>query len=169
MATMADIYRALNAMRDEGIVENFAIGGGMAALFYAETTATFDVDVFVMIPHVGLLIDLSRIYDWARERGYKVENEYLMIHGVPVQILVAGAGLESEAVQTAQRLDYDGVPVPVIKPEYLILLYLKAGSAKRRGRAADLLETGVDENMVSQLAARFELAPQWEKVKSDGA
>jgi hypothetical protein len=168
MATMADVYRALNAMRDEGIVDNFAIGGGMAALFYAETTATFDVDVFVMIPHVGLLIDLSRIYDWARGRGYKIENEYLMIHGVPVQILVAGGELQSEAVQTAQQLDYDGVPVPVMKPEYLILLYLQAGSAKRRGRAADLKDAGIDEALVSQLATRFELASQWNRVKSDG-
>ena len=35
MAAIADVYRALNAIQNEGIVEKYAVGGGMAALFYA--------------------------------------------------------------------------------------------------------------------------------------
>src|SRR5690606_9805850 len=109
--------------------EKYAVCGGTAALFYAETTATFDIDLFVLIPQSGLLIDLSHIYQWAKLRGYAVEQEYLIIHGVPVQILVAGAGLEEEAVRTAAIIDYDGVSVTVVRPEFLVLLYLKAGGS----------------------------------------
>lgn len=165
---MADVYRALKAMQDEGIVEKYAIGGGMAALFYAETTATFDIDVFVLIAESGLLVDLSHIYDWARGRGYRIENEYLMVHDVPVQILVAGDGLQREAVETANLLDYDGVLVPVMKPEFLVLLYLAAGSSKRRGRASDLLEAGADAKRIEELATRFGLQAQWQRVKPEG-
>lgn len=167
MPTVADVYRALNAMQEEGIVEKYAVGGGMAALFYAETTRTYDIDIFVLIEQQGLLVDLSRIYNWSRGQGHGVEQEYLMIYGVPVQILVAGEGLESEAVQTSQMLDYDGVPVPVIRPEFLILLYLRAGSAKRRVRAADLVETGVDIEQVTRLAKHYNLQKEWEAISSD--
>jgi len=164
MASMADVYRALNALRDEGIVENYAIGDGMAALFYAQTTATFDIDIFVLLPPSGLLIDLGPIYHWARARGYNIENEYLRVHGVPVQVLVAGAELEKEAVRHARILDYDGVPVPVAPPEHLVLMYLNAGGAKRRGRAFDLLECGAaDAVRISALSQRFGLQALWQK------
>lgn len=169
MATVGDVYRVLNAMQEGGIVERYAVGEGMAALFYTETTRTYDIDIFVVIQQQGMLVDLSPIYDWARTRGYGVEREYLMIHGVPVQILVAGGGLENEAVQNAQNLDYDGVPVPVIKPEYLILLYLRAGGAKRRGRVADLIEAGADSAEITRLAMCFDLEHEWQAVRSNGA
>ncbi|HVF09915.1 MAG TPA: hypothetical protein VNA16_03885 [Abditibacteriaceae bacterium] len=167
MASVADVYRALNALRDEGVVEQYAICGGTAALFYAETTATFDIDIFVLIEQSGLLVDLSRIYQWARDRGYGIEQEYLIVHGVPVQILVAGGGLETEAVRTANLLDYDGVLVPVVKPEFLVLLYLRAGGAKRRGRAFDLLEAGADRHLVAALAARYDLDALWQQYGGD--
>lgn len=168
MASMADVYRALNAMRDEGIVENYAVCGGTAALFYAQTTATFDIDIFVLLQQHSVLIDLGPIYNWARARGYEIENEYLRVHGVPVQVLVAGEGLEKAAVQEARLLDYDGVPVPVAPPEHLVLMYLQAGGAKRRGRAFDLLEVGAaDTERVSALAQRFDLQKLWQKWKDD--
>lgn len=169
MPTIADVYRALNAMQTEGVIEKYAVCGGTAALFYAETTATFDIDLFVLIPQSGLLIDLSRIYNWARERGYAVEQEYLLMHGVPVQILVAGEGLEAEAVRGAELIDYDGVAVPVVAPEFLVLLNLRAGGSKRRGRAFDLIEAGADKSRIEELAIRFNLQAEWQRMaNSDG-
>lgn len=98
-----------------------------------------------------------------RARGYDIENEYLRVHGVPVQVLVAGAELEEEAVRHARILDYDGVPVPVAPPEHLVLMYLDAGGAKRRGRAFDLLECGAaDALRVSTLAQQFNLYALWQ-------
>ena len=168
MPTVADVYHALNAMEAEGVVEKYAVCGGTAALFYAETTATFDIDLFVLIPHSGLLIDLSNIYRWAKQRGYAVEQEYLIIYGVPVQILVAGAGLEEEAVRTAATIDYDGVSVSVVQPEFLVLLYAKAGGSKRRARALDLLENGADQQQIEELASRFNLQAEWQRIKGHG-
>jgi len=168
MASMADVYRALNALKEEGVVQDYAICGGTAALFYAQTTATFDIDIFVLLQQRGVLIDLGPIYDWARARGYEIENEYLHVYGVPVQVLVAGEGLEESAVQNARLLDYDGVSVPVAPPEHLVLMYLRAGGAKRRGRAFDLLEAeATNAARVSALAQQFDLQELWQKWKDD--
>lgn len=162
MPTLADVYRAINSLHAEGLVENYAIGGGMAALFYAETTRTFDIDVFAVIPQSGLLVDLSAIYDWARNRGCEVRDEYIVMHGVPTQILAARAGLATEAVETANVLDYDGVPVRVMKPEYLVALYLETGGEKRRGRAHDLVaEDSLDRAALQTLLLRFNLGEKW--------
>ena len=111
MATLADVYRTIELMKTEGVVEDYALGGGMAALFYAETTPTFDVDVFVIIPQEGLLVDLAPIYRWAQNQGFEVRDEYLVLHSVPVQILVANSGLETEAIKNAKPITYEGVNI----------------------------------------------------------
>jgi hypothetical protein len=50
--------------------------------------------------------------------------------------------LADEAVRSAARLEYEGVPVRVVLPEYLIALYLEpaARTPRRRERAALLME-----------------------------
>ncbi len=168
MPTIADVYRALNAMAEEKVVEKYAVCGGTAALFYAETLRTYDIDIFVLMEQRGLLVDIGSIYRWARHRGYKVHQEHLLIHTVPVQIIDAGAGLELDAVRTANFLDYDGVSVPVVKPEYLALLYAKAGGRHRMTRALDLLENGsINENLLGQIAEKHNLEAVWRKIQRE--
>lgn len=55
---------------------------------------------------------------------------------------------------------YDGVPVRVMKPEYLIALYREesARTRKRLARVEALLEEGtVDESKLKSLVTRFKL------------
>lgn len=40
----------LAGAREEGVVLDYAVGGAMAVLFYAEPTRTYDVDVFALLP-----------------------------------------------------------------------------------------------------------------------
>ena len=57
-------------------------------------------------------------------------------------------------------MDYAGVPVRVIKPEYLVALYLEesARTRKRLERVETLLEAGtVDEGKLKSLLDRFKL------------
>ncbi len=165
MATIADVYRALNAMVEQEIVERYAVCGATAALFYTETLRTYDIDVFVVLEQKGLLVDISPIYNWARGRGYEVRGEHIVIHGVPVQVLDGSAGLELEAVHSAQSLDYDGVPVPVVKPEYLVLLYARAASRQRTARALDLLDLiSTDEDKIGEIARQHGLQLQWKNL-----
>lgn len=168
MPTIADVYRALNALVEEKVVERYAVCGGTAALFYdTETLRTYDIDIFVFFPQIGFLVDLSAIYTWARNRGYGIDAEHLLIYNVPVQILVAGAGLELEALEAANVLDYDSVPVPVVKPEFLVLLYTKVGGRNRIRRALDLLDLGLDEALISELVEKHNLQAAWEKLQKE--
>jgi len=44
---MKAVFQLLNAMVHDGEVQNYAIGGAIAAVFYVEPFATQDIDVFV--------------------------------------------------------------------------------------------------------------------------
>jgi hypothetical protein len=165
VASLAEVFRILNEVRDEGIVTDYAIGGAMAVLFYAEPTRTYDLDVFVLLPPGGSpLAQLSPIYDWAEKRGYPTDAEHLIIHGVPVQFLPAYNDLVEEAVRTARALDYEDVPVRVIAPEYLAALALQAGGVKRRERIAQLLEAEViNRDQLADLLSRHDLDETWQR------
>ena len=42
----ADVLRAANELVANGVIADYAIGGAMAAIFYVEPFATFDIDLF---------------------------------------------------------------------------------------------------------------------------
>lgn len=162
---MEEFSRALAAIRnlkDEGIVQEYAIGGAMAFAFWSEPTPTFDLDVFVLFPTAGMLVDLGPIYAWARTHGYSEEAEHIVISGVPVQLIPAHSELAKEAIAMAAELDYAGESVRVITPEYLIALALEpsARTRKRLVRVAALLEEGnVDRVLLSDILERYQLQP----------
>jgi len=60
-----------------------------------------------------------------------------------VQFLPSHSVLADEAIERAATLEYEGVPVRVVRPEYLAALYLEPGARtlKRRERAAALRES----------------------------
>ena len=160
MSALAQVFAALNQMRDEGVVEQYALGGATAILFYAEPTRTYDVDVFVLIAgrHDDALVSLSPVYEWASANGFDVDAEHLLVHGVPVQILPAWSSLVVEAIGSARIHDYDGVMVRVVDPESLAALALQAGGARRRERAWQLVESGaVDRARLRDLVARHHI------------
>jgi len=139
----ADALRAVNALKAEGVIDDYAVAGAMAIVFWAEPVPTFDLDVLVLLPRQeGVLISLDDIYRWAGSRGYAAQEEHVIVEGLPVQFVPAPDALALETISAAAELDYDGVPVRVARPEYLIALYLQPGArtAKRRERAAMLLE-----------------------------
>ena len=144
MASLADVFREINALVTDGVIDEYAIGGATAVLFYAEPTRTYDVDVFVMLPvssHQSLA-PVSGLYETARRRGFPIDAEHILIHGVPVQFLPAHNALAAAAIRTARTFDYEGVAVRVIGPEHLVALALQAGGGRRRERAWLLLESG---------------------------
>ncbi len=157
MSSLADVFRVLNRMRDDGIVAQYAVGGATAVLFYAEPTRTYDLDVFVAFEASGggdALAPLSRVYGWARERGFSPRAEHLMIEGVPVQFLPAYNALARAALAAARLHDYEGVAVRVVDPDHLAALALQAGGARRRERAWQLLEAGaVDRERLRRILA----------------
>jgi hypothetical protein len=162
--TMAfvDTLRTLNTMKAEGVIEEYAIAGAMAIVFWAEPVPTFDLDVLVRLaqPEGGLL-RLDDIYRWAESHGYPAQDEHILVEGLPTQFLPSPSPLAREAVASAAEIDYQEVVVRVVRPEYLIALYLQppAKTAKRRERAAMLLELpSLNRMLVDEILSRHGLS-----------
>jgi hypothetical protein len=144
VASLSEVFLVINRMRAERVVNQYAIGGATAVLFYAEPTRTYDVDVFVLLPadERSQLVSLTSVYRWAEAQGFTVESEHMLIHGVPVQVLPAYNELVIDAIHSAREHDYDGTLVRVVDPEHLVALALQAGGPRRRERAWFMLQSG---------------------------
>ena len=165
MASLREVFRVLNDMRSEGIIDDYALGGAMAVLFYAEPTRTYDLDVFVILPpsHQSI-VTLTPVYAWLRARGFEAHAEHVIIHGVPVQLIPAYNDLVAEAIAAARDHDYDDVTVRVCPPEHLIALALQAGGGKRRERAHQLFETAdIDRALLDQIMNRHGIQAPWSR------
>lgn len=152
---------AVGQLRDEGVIFEYAIGGAMAMVFWSEPVATYDLDIFVLMPaNSGRLISLAPLYEWAARRGHQVEQEHIIISGLPVQFIPAHSDLAEESVREAALLDVEGVPARVIRAEHLIALYLEtsARTRKRLERVAALLESAeVDRPRLDSILNRYGL------------
>ncbi len=159
----ADALRALNDIKKDEVIEDYAIAGAMAVVFWTEPAPTFDLDVFVRLPGPATgLIRLDGIYRWAASRGYPSQDEHIVIEGLPTQLIPAPNALTLEAITAAAELEYDGVRVRVARPEYLIALYLQpqARTQKRRERAAMLMALPtLNRELADDILDRYGLSP----------
>jgi len=149
-------------MQDEGVIEEYAVAGAMAILFWTEAVPTFDLDVLVVLPASDeAIVSLDSLYRWTEARGYRALKEHILIEGVRTQFVPSPSPLADEAIVTAETLDYDGVPVKVVRPEYLVALYSEpsARTAKRRERAAMLLDwPGLNRKLLDEILNRHGLS-----------
>ncbi len=160
MPSLADTFREINVLKDQRVIREYAVGGAMAMVFWAEPTLTFDLDVFIVIDAgSGPVISLAPIYDRLRERGCAVVAEHVVIHGTPVQFLVSPNALCDEAIDHAAVRDYEGVSFRVMTPEYLCALWLQLGGAKRSERVEVFRQSGViDEAKLQALLDRYSIS-----------
>ena len=153
----------LNELEKEGVFLRYAIGGAMAAIFYTEPFLTFDLDVFVVLPQTfGGLLTLGPLYDALRARGYREEQECVLIEGVPVQFLPAYNALVEEALNEAQEIMYEDVPASVLRSEHLVAICLQTGRNKDRERVRILREQAkLDQNFLAEMLRRHQLEDKW--------
>src|SRR5438093_4418040 len=98
---LADVLRAANDLVAAGLIEDWALGGALAAIYYVEPFATYDADIFFVPKDKGLTAGIPAIYAHLQSHGWQVEREHLMVRGFPVQFLAAH-GLTEEAVREAR-------------------------------------------------------------------
>ena len=157
--SLKEVFALLNRMVEEKVVDNYAVVGAMAVLFYAEPTRTYDLDVAVFLPSSSALFSLTPLDTWLGRLGFTAAAEHVSIYGVPVQFLPGDTGLWGETVRGARLFDYEGETVRVASPEHLIALARLSPTPKRRERMAMLLEsTSVDEQKLAEILERHGLA-----------
>lgn len=166
---MRDTLRVLNELQSAGFFDCYAIGGAVAAIFYAEPTHTEDLDIFVHLPGpVHPLMPMADLYEELRRRGYEKDGIYDVIEGVPVQFLPDSPALVEEAVREARTIDFDGVPTRVPGPEHLVAIMVHTGRAKDRLRAQQMREQAdLDEGRLSEILKRYGLLEKYERWKQE--
>ena len=130
---LTDVLRAANGLVAAGLIEDWALGGALAAIYYVEPFATYDADIFFIPTDKGLTADIPAIYAHLQAQGWQVEREHLLLRGFPVQFLAAG-GLTAEAVREAERINYEGVSAKVFRAEHIIAIAASVGRAKDKAR-----------------------------------
>lgn len=156
------VFEIINQMQNDGVVERYAIGGAVGATFYLEPVATLDVDVFVVFPSSGLLIDPAPVFDYLKALGGTMDGEYIVLAGTPVQILAANIPLVEEALREAVEEDVEGTAVRVFTAEHLAAIALEVGRAKDKARVLQFLEEGaLDFSRFEKILARNNLQERW--------
>jgi hypothetical protein len=138
---MQKVCDVLEQLFTAGVVGKYAIGGATAAGFHGEPLATRDIDVFCFlnVPESSFLVSLEPIFKKLSELGFsQFDEEGIIIHGMPVQFLVASSELEIEAVNNTDVLHWDEHTIRVMTPEYLAAIALTVGRPKDRARVVYL-------------------------------
>ena len=162
------VLRPLNELKRKGLLTNYAIGGGVAVLYYAEPVLTYDFDVVCVFPHsAGTLLDPTPVYRELKRQGFCFGKEdQIVISGVPVQFIPAAEGLLSEALANAREVVIDGVPTRIITLEYLVANMLKLYRPKDRAKL-DLIvnneAVSLDQEHLEQILRTYGLTGKWEQ------
>jgi hypothetical protein len=156
----------LNDLKNKGIVDEYAIGGGMGAIFYIQPILTYDLDVFILSKEENDLQPLTALYQYFKKKGYRPVHEQIIIEGIPVQFLPAFNELLNEAVREARKIKYQGTETRVMTAEHLLAIMVQTGRAKDRERFFKVLEEAeIDQVKLSRILKRFDLKEKYQKWK----
>lgn len=160
---------------DEHQVKHALCGGVAANLYRAEPRATNDVDWYIVVSPTQLL-SLSRAFEaggW-EAHPYWRQGELLRLDHpdlVRVDCLIAGTDIETAAVEDAVTATIEGVPVPVLRPESLIVFKLVAGRFRDFEAVAAIINThrdALDEEYILETLEHCGVAARWQQAL-DGA
>jgi len=149
-----------------GILEKYAIGGAVAAIFYIEPINTNDLDIFFHVQERSAnLAVLAPLYDYLTKEGYESRGEAIEIEGWPVQFLPVFNELLEEAVEQAQEIRFKRTKTRIMLAEHLIAIMLQTGRLKDHARIAQFLEQGViDEERLADILTRHGLIEKWKNL-----
>jgi hypothetical protein len=155
---LADVLRAANDLVSAGLIEDYALGGALAAIYYVEPFTTYDADIFFIPTVQDLSKGIPQIYDALRAKGWGVEGDHLLLDNFPVQFLTAH-GLTEEAVRGAKPIEYNGVPTKVFRPEHIIAIAANVGRHKDLARIDRVLEQAdIDKSLLETILKRYKLS-----------
>ena len=158
-------------MVKDGVIEQYAIGGAVAAIFYIEPINTNDLDIFFHVkdPSAGLDI-LAPLYEYLSGLGYKGQREAIDIEGWPVQFLPVFSPLLEEAVEQAKEVRFQRTKTNVMQAEHLVAIMLQTGRLKDQARIAQFMEHEVvDQERLADILTRHGLIEKWKKLNRQNA
>lgn len=168
-ANFEKVIEILQQMQDEAIIEKYAIGGAFAATLHNEPISTIDLDIFFFLceKNDSPILSLTKIYDFAKERDFRFDHEFINIYGWLVQFVEASHNeLWKEAIENAEMVGVGLAKVPVINCEYLAAMWLFAGRAKDYQKIAIFWEAEIlDRQKMLDIFIKHGLISKWNKEK----
>ena len=165
---MDKTLKVINQMKRHKVIKDYAVGGAVAVMFYTEPVVTVDLDI-IFIPvdeEQGTLDPLSPIYAYLKEKGYKPYKEYIMMEGVPVQFIPVYNELVLEAVINADNAKYGSIKARVLKPEYIIAIYIQLNRRKDKQKIALLFEQEeINKDFLEVILRRHGLYEKYAKTR----
>ena len=153
VSNLPTVLNELNALVSQGVIRDYAIGGGYAVMYYGIPYSTFDLDVLVLL---GTEEDFHNLYTHYYQKGNKIENVYIYISNMPVQFLPNYISpLFNNAIKKAKQITVNGVPSKVVKLEYLIALLLTAFRPKDKIHIIELAKNA-DMSTLHEILKRFD-------------
>ena len=150
---LREVLHNLNELKRAGIIQDYAIGGGYAAMFYDVPLTTYDLDVLVVLRNDN---DYHKLYEYYRQKGNKVEDVYIYIEDMPVQFLPNYISpLFNNAIEEAPVIEFDEVEAKFVSVEHLVVLLLTAFRPKDKIRVKELLKK-VNVFRVRDIIGRFD-------------
>ncbi len=165
---MEELIKHLKELMKRGLIHSYALGGATALIYYFEPVQTQDVDVFICLSdNVSPLINLSPIYSYFVEHGIQSDQEYLLISGIPVQLLVPYNPLVQEAVESAIEVGYHALTVRIPPLEYLMAIMVQTGRPKDKARLYDISQFPELFSLLEfeRIIAKFGLTEKWRALK----
>lgn len=164
---MKEIAQLLNAKLEVGAIADYALFGALAQVRYTEPVATLDADVLVDVPDPDRLDVLTPLYEFCANRGYTAEGETIRVGEWPLQLIPVSSPLTREARASAHAVDYEGVPLRVVRADYLAVIAREVGRPEDMARILALLESGsATPATVAAPASRHGLEEAWERFRT---
>jgi hypothetical protein len=160
------VLKVINGMEADGVIHNYAIGGGIAAIYYIEPYDTDDLDIFIPVSAVAVgkagLISLEPIYSYLTQKGYEASREGVQIEDWLVQFIPTFHPIQVEALEHTVQVKYGETETKIFSPEYLAAELLRSGRLKDLARVLALLETvKLDTDLFHDIIKRHGLTEKW--------
>ena len=154
----------------------YMVVGSVASIGYGLVRTTEDVDIVLALP-VGAIARLLAAFP--EEEFYRPYTETLVEEvtrpeGGHFNIYHHDSGLRADVYLSAvkpfarwamtrrQQVPFEGVPVWLVPPEYIIVHKLEF---RREGGSPKLAMTPIDRSLVEEEIARRGLGPQWQECQ----
>ncbi|MEE8423028.1 MAG: hypothetical protein V3S49_00650 [Thermodesulfobacteriota bacterium] len=162
---MEETIKIINEVEKKGLVRKYAIGGGIATIFYVEPILTYDLDIFfIPTKEEKELTPLSSIYDYLKRKGYRLDKEHIIIAGIPVQFIPVYNELIKEAVENAIDHKYKKTETRILKAEYLIAIMLQTFRAKDKEKIIKFIdEARIENKSLTDILKRHGLIEKFER------
>lgn len=168
MSRLQKAIAVIVQLYQEGVIEDLALTGAVAAMYYTEPANTKDVDF--LAPLELNLDPLRSIFNALRQRGYSQFNNQglILIEGWPVDFVPVSNELQQEMLATAKmRQVGPNLNCKIALPEYLAAESVRVGRPdKDYSRAIQLRALPqFNEQLFQQVLNKFGLLSKWKRIE----